>query len=98
MRTEREASRERGAVRGAAARRVLLFNNLLAAVSNGAWYVMSPFIPLYLGAIGASAPVIGTVLGLAGIVPLLVAIPAGAVADQHGPAGMAGWSVIAYAA
>jgi MFS family permease len=76
---------------------VLLFNNMLAAVSNGAWYVVSPFIPLYLGVIGASAPVVGTVLGLAGIVPLLVAIPAGAASDRHGPAGIAAWSVIAYA-
>jgi MFS family permease len=90
--------RRRASSGGAPVRRVLLFNNALAAVSNGAWYVVNPFIPLYLGALGASAPVVGVVLGIAGIVPLLVAVPAGAAADQYGPAGIAAWSVFAYAA
>jgi MFS family permease len=99
MKAELSAVRPgRPVLRGSAVsvRRILLFNNVLAAISNGAWYVVSPFIPLYLGGLGASARVIGLVFGIAGIVPLLVAIPAGAVADRRGPAGIAAWSVVAY--
>jgi MFS family permease len=88
----------RAGAHGPVIRRILLCNNVLAAIANGAWYVASPFIPVYLGTLGASAPVIGNVLGIAGIVPLLAAIPAGAVADRSGPAGIAAWAVIAYAA
>lgn len=82
---------------GVPARRLLLFNNALSAISNGAWYVVSPFIPLYLGTLGASAAVVGLVVGLGGIVPLLIAVPAGALADEYGPAVVAAGSVAAYA-
>jgi MFS family permease len=80
------------------ARRLLLFNNVLSAITNGTWYVVGPFIPIYLGTLGASAAVIGVVFGLAGIVPLLIAVPAGAIVDEHGPAIVAVGSVLAYAA
>ncbi|HET7264967.1 MAG TPA: MFS transporter [bacterium] len=78
--------------------RVLAFNNALSAITNGTWYVIGPFIPLYLGTLGASLGQIGLVVGLAGIVPLLIAVPSGAVADAYGPAVVAVGSVVAYAA
>jgi len=78
-------------------RSLLLLNNVLAMISNGAWYVVNPFIPLYLGTLGASVAVVGVVLGIGGILPLLIAIPAGALADEHGPAVVARGAVIAYA-
>lgn len=89
-----------GATREGAAspHRVLLFNNALSAITNGAWYVVGPFIPLYLATLGASVAVIGLVVGVAGIVPLLIAVPSGAIVDAYGPAVIAVGSVIAYAA
>jgi len=86
-----------GEARAASARRLLLFNNALSAVTNGAWYVVNPFIPLYLGTLGASAAVVGLVVGLGSIVPLLIAVPSGAVVDKYGPAVVAVGSVLAYA-
>ena len=80
------------------ARRVLLFNNTLSAVSNGAWYVVGPFIPLYLGTLGASVGTIGLVVGLAGIVPLMIAVPSGAIVDAYGPAVVAWASIAGYVA
>jgi MFS family permease len=81
-----------------AARRLLLCNNALSAITNGTWYVVSPFVPLYLGTLGASAAVVGVVFGAAGIVPLLIAVPAGAIVDEQGPAVVAVGAVAAYAA
>ena len=82
----------------ASRRRLLLFNNLLSAVTNGAWYVIGPFIPLYLGTLGASAAAVGLVVGVGGIIPLLLAVPSGALVDEYGPAVAAAASVAAYAA
>ncbi len=83
---------------GAATRRfLLLLNNILAMVSNGAWYVIGPFVPLYLGTLGASVSVVGLVLGVSGVLPLLIAIPSGALADKHGAAAVAKAAVVAYA-
>jgi MFS family permease len=79
-------------------RHLLLFNNALSAMTNGAWYVLNPFIPLYLSSLGASDASIGLVVGIAGIVPLLVAVPSGAIVDEYGPAVVAAGSVTAYAA
>ncbi|HKX16989.1 MAG TPA: MFS transporter, partial [bacterium] len=79
-------------------RRILRYNNTLSAVTNGAWYVVGPFIPLYLATLGASVAVIGLVVGVAGIVPLLIAVPSGAIVDAYGPSVVAVGSVIAYAA
>ena len=76
---------------------LLLLNNALAMISNGAWYVINPFIPLYLGTLGASVSVVGVVLGISGILPLLIAIPAGVLADEYGPAVVARGAVIVYA-
>ncbi|MHB8731119.1 MAG: MFS transporter [bacterium] len=81
---------------GVSARRLLLFNNVLSAITNGAWYVIGPFIPLYLGTLGASAAVVGLVIGAGGIVPLLIAVPSGAIVDAYGPAVVAAGAVAAY--
>jgi len=82
----------------AAARHSLLrFNNALALLSNTAWYVANPFIPLYLGTLGASAAVVGAVLGLSGIAPLLISIPAGMLADRRGPGVVAERAVMLFA-
>ncbi|HEV2438967.1 MAG TPA: MFS transporter [bacterium] len=78
-----------GAVRDP--RLVLRLNNTIQLLSNGAWYVAIPFFPLYLVSQGASAGVVGTVVGLAGIVPLAISIHAGALVDERGP-------VVVYAA
>jgi len=81
----------------AASQSLLRFNNALAILSNTAWYVANPFIPLYLGSLGASATVVGAVLGLSGIVPLLVSIPAGMLADRRGPGVVAERAVLLFA-
>lgn len=65
-------------------RRVLRFNNIVQLLSNGAWYVAIPFFPLYLVSQGASASVVGLIVGAAGIVPLAVSIHAGALVDERG--------------
>ena len=67
---------------------VLRLNNLVQLLSNGAWYVAIPFFPLYLVSQGASAGVVGTVVGLCGIVPLAISIHAGALVDERGPVGV----------
>lgn len=66
-------------------RLVLRFNNTLQLLTNGAWYAAIPFFPLYLVSQGASAGVVGAVVGLAGIIPLAVSIHAGALVDERGP-------------
>lgn len=66
----------------------LRLNNAVQLLSNGAWYVAIPFFPLYLVSQGASAGVVGTVVGLCGIVPLAISIHAGALVDQRGPVGV----------
>gem|GEM_PF-1032402 len=66
--------------------RVLLrVNNLLQILTNCAWYVGTPFIPLYLVSHGASVGAVGVVAGLSGIVPLAVALHVGGLVDEHGP-------------
>jgi MFS family permease len=79
-------------------RRILLSNNALSAIANGAWYVVGPFIPLYLGALGATPAAVGLVVGVGGIVPLLLAVPSGAITDEYGPAVVATASVLGYVA
>lgn len=65
-------------------RSLLRLNNTLQVLTNGAWYVATPFIPLYLVSQGASAGVVGVVVGLSGIAPFAVSIHAGALVDQRG--------------
>jgi MFS family permease len=65
--------------------RLLRFNNLLQILTNGAWYVGTPFIPLYLVAHGASTGVVGLVVSLSGIAPLAVSLHAGGLVDERGP-------------
>jgi MFS family permease len=79
-------------------RTALRLNNTLQFLSNGAWYVAIPFFPLYLVSQGASTGVVGTVVGLAGIVPLAVSIHAGALVDERGPVGVYGASVVLFGA
>lgn len=66
----------------------LRLNNTVQLLSNGAWYVAIPFFPLYLVSQGATAGVVGTVVGLCGIVPLAISIHAGALVDERGPVGV----------
>ncbi len=79
-------------------RSLLRLNNTLQVLTNGAWYVATPFIPLYLVAQGASAGVVGIVVGCSGIAPLLVSIHAGALVDERGPAVVTKISVFLFAA
>jgi MFS family permease len=66
--------------------RVLLrLNNLLQVLTNCAWYVGTPYIPLYLVSHGASVEAVGVVAGLSGIVPLAVALHVGGLVDERGP-------------
>lgn len=67
-------------------RSLLRLNNTLQLLTNGAWYVATPFIPLYLVSQGASAAVVGAVVGFSGIVPFAVSIQAGALVDARGSA------------
>ncbi|HEV2283782.1 MAG TPA: hypothetical protein VGX75_15465, partial [bacterium] len=76
----------------------LRLNNTLQFLSNGAWYVAIPFFPLYLVSQGASTGVVGTVVGLAGIVPLAISIHAGALVDERGPVGVYAASVVLFGA
>ncbi len=73
--------------------RLLGYNSALQFLSNAAWYLAAPFIPLYLVTQGASVGLVGTIIGISGIVPLLISIHAGALVDQRGPGGVAKVSV-----
>src|SRR5579864_5329268 len=73
---------------------VLRLNNSIQFLTNGAWYVAIPFFPLYLVSQGASAGVVGAIVGLAGIVPLAVSIYAGALVDERGPVVVYGASTV----
>jgi len=88
------ASRADGA-RGAPpnAPRLLAYNSALQFLSNAAWYLAAPFIPLYLVMQGASVGLVGIIIGISGIVPLLISIHAGALVDERGPGGVAKVSV-----
>lgn len=77
---------------------ILRLNNIIQLLSNGAWYVAIPFFPLYLVSQGASAGVVGAVVGLSGIVPLAVSIHAGALVDERGPVGVYAASVVLFGA
>src|SRR5579864_6980379 len=61
---------------------LLRLNNLLQMLTNCAWYIGTPCIPLYLVSHGAS---VGTVAGLSGIAPLAVALHVGGLVDERGP-------------
>jgi MFS family permease len=64
---------------------LLPLNNLLQLLTNCAWYIGTPFIPLYLVSHGASVGAVGVVAGLSGIVPLAVALHVGGLVDERGP-------------
>lgn len=64
---------------------LLRLNNLLQMLTNCAWYVGTPFIPLSLVSHGASAGTVGVVAGLSGIAPLAVALHVGGLVDERGP-------------
>lgn len=64
---------------------LLRLNNLLQFLTNFAWYIGTPFIPLYLVAHGASVGAVGAVAGLSGIAPLAVALHMGGLVDERGP-------------
>ena len=76
---------------------ILWLNNTLQILSTVAWYVVAPFIPLYLAAQGAPAGLIGAIIGFSGVVPLLIALHAGALVDERGPALVTQAAVILYA-
>ena len=76
---------------------LLWLNNALQFLSNGAWYVAAPFIPLYLASQGAPVIVVGGVVSVSGIIPLLISIHAGALVDERGPTMVAKGSVILFA-
>jgi MFS family permease len=78
-------------------RSVLRFNNVLQILTNGAWYVAAPFVPLYLTAQGASVVLVGIIVGASGIAPLLISVYAGALVDARGPALVAKGSVVLFA-
>jgi MFS family permease len=75
---------------------LLRSNNALQILSNAAWYAAAPFIPLYLVSQGASIDVVGVIIGCSGILPLLVSLHAGALADQRGPVLVAQASVLLF--
>lgn len=81
---------------GTSARSLLILNNILAIMSNATWWIASPFVPLYLVSLGASVAGVGVVLGISGIVPLLVSLYAGALADERGPVAVAQGSVLMF--
>src|SRR5579864_416780 len=64
---------------------LLRLNNLLQLLTNCAWYIGTPFIPLYLVSHGASVAAVGIVAGLSGIVPFAVALHVGGLVDERGP-------------
>lgn len=64
---------------------LLPLNNLLQFLTNCAWYIGTPFIPLYLVSHGVSVGAVGVVAGLSGIVPLAVALHVGGLVDERGP-------------
>ena len=66
-------------------RALLALNNLLQLLTNCAWYIGTPFIPLYLVSHGASIGAVGAVAGLSGIAPLAVALHIGGLVDERGP-------------
>ena len=86
-----------GAAPTADPRQILWRNNALQILSTVAWYVVAPFIPLYLAVQGAPAGVIGAIIGFSGVVPLLIALHAGALVDERGPALVTQAAVILYA-
>jgi MFS family permease len=70
---------------------------VLAMLSNVAWCIATPFIPLSLASQGVSVIVVGAVVGVSGIVPLLISIHVGALVDERGPTVIAKGSVILFA-
>jgi MFS family permease len=78
-------------------RSLLWLNNALSIISNIAWCIATPFIPLYLASQGASVVLVGVVVGISGILPLLLSIHAGALVDERGPTMVAKGSVVLFA-
>src|SRR5437016_7420674 len=76
---------------------LLWLNNVLQILSTAAWYVAAPFIPLYLASQGTPVGVIGAIIGFSGVVPLLIALHAGALVDERGPALVTKGAVLLYA-
>jgi MFS family permease len=92
------ASGPTGPIQSAPDPRLLLWlTNVLALFSNLAWCTATPFIPVYLAAQGTPVVVVGSVIGAAAIVPLLISIHAGALADERGPIIVAYVSVMLFA-
>jgi MFS family permease len=83
--------------RAADPRSLLWLNNALSFISNSAWCIATPFIPLYLISQGASVVLVGVVVSVSGILPLLLSIHAGALVDERGPQVVAKVSVILFA-
>jgi MFS family permease len=82
---------------GDARRQFLLpLNNLLQLLTNCAWYIGTPFIPLYLVSHGASVGDVGVVAGLSGIVPFAVALHVGGLVDERGPTVVLVGSVVLF--
>ncbi len=75
---------------------LLPLNNLLQLLTNCAWYIGTPFIPLYLVSHGASVGAVGMVAGLSGIVPFAVALHVGGLVDERGPTGVLVGSVVLF--
>lgn len=75
---------------------LLRLNNLLQMLTNCAWYIGTPFIPLYLVSHGASVGTVGLVAGLSGIAPLALALHVGGLVDERGPTTVFVGSVVLF--
>lgn len=72
-------------------------NNALQMVTTVAWFVVAPFVPLYLASQGAPGGVIGAIIGCSAVAPLLISFHAGALVDVRGPASVTKAAVLLYA-
>lgn len=61
-----------------------------------AWSMVTPLIPLYISTQGGSARMIGLVVSASGILPLVLAMQAGALVDTCGPELVARGSALVY--
>lgn len=77
-------------------RSLLWLNNALSVIATVAWFIATPFIPLYLASQGASLVLVGIIVGVSGILPLLLSIHAGALVDERGPTMVAKSSVVLF--
>jgi len=83
-------------------RRILGLSDLtlvfsIAVTTIIAWQIVTPLIPLRMDALGASPQAVGFAISGTNILPLLLAMPTGFLADFCGPSMVALWSAGLYA-